>query len=60
MIDTCDSSIATWAGNGDSFVVKNVDKFSVVSERILIVSQLAGMPLHKLTQPISMQQHFVA
>ena len=28
MIDKCNADIATWAEAGDSFVVKNVDKFS--------------------------------
>ena len=28
MIDKCNADIATWAETGDSFVVKNVDKFS--------------------------------
>jgi len=28
MIDRCDPSVATWASNGDSFVVKNVDRFA--------------------------------
>jgi len=28
MIDRCDPAIATWSPNGDSFVVKNVEKFA--------------------------------
>lgn len=28
MIDRCDSTIATWSPSGDSFVVKNVEKFA--------------------------------
>lgn len=28
MINTCDSTIATWSDSGDNFVVKNVDQFA--------------------------------
>jgi len=28
MIDRCDPTVATWSPNGDSFVVKNVEKFA--------------------------------
>jgi len=30
MINTCDSTIATWSDSGDNFVVKNVDQFAAV------------------------------
>jgi hypothetical protein len=35
MIDRCDDEIAGWSEQGDSFVVKNVDRFAAVSEMIL-------------------------
>lgn len=35
MIDRCDSDVASWSESGDNFVVKDVDKFSSVSEKTL-------------------------
>ena len=32
MIDRCDDEIAGWSEQGDSFVVKNVDRFAAVRQ----------------------------
>jgi hypothetical protein len=33
MIDKCDQDVACWSESGDNFVVKDVDKFSCVSQK---------------------------
>lgn len=33
MIDRCDSQVASWSESGDNFVVKDVEKFSCVSDK---------------------------
>ena len=36
MIDKCDPDVACWSESGDNFIVKDVDKFSSVSNDMLI------------------------
>lgn len=38
MIDKCDPEVACWSEGGDNFIVKDVDKFSSVSNDMLIVT----------------------